>query len=425
MGEAVLERAKALLVADPLACSTGLRAPLKRFALRASPLLPPPSLNAATEGESNNGAGAEAEAEADGAAGAGVVEGEEEAAAEVDVAQVPAYVYASAELPESTAPVLLLVCGAAPGGSAGVWGRALCVNADLEQGAMLGCVARAQARGWSVVVADPNVNYSETKDEKEEKEEEGVESRDKGEAEKGNGKGKQSVSKDGSKPPAPLAPPARPLLAGSESPHRHLATLYKALLASCPARQVLIVAHSYGASSTVAMLKQLDETQLGRIGAVVFTDAYGMPSWLQEAAPDDDDSDNDDAMETTNEGGAASGHATVAKTAAAAVAGAAAGLTSELARWKTLAPHAFAPPSPAVLACLRQCGRNYVACRLPAGTPLAPSYHGTPALSAGHESHPATTHAATAHFFDFLDAAAAGHAPAANDALRESCPTER
>ena len=402
VGEAVLERTKALLVADPIACATGLRAPLKRFALRAqlSPP-PPPSFNTAAmevdrvEAQDGAAEGGEAGAAEVGAAGAAAQAG------------APAYVYASADLHESSAPVLLLVCGAAPGGSAGVWGRALCVNADLEQGAMLGSVARAQARGWSVAVADPNVNYADFSDGEQGKREEGL-----GTSSGSSGGSSEATDTGSSTPPVPT------LIAGSESPHCHLATLYDALLASCPARQVLIVAHSYGASSTVAMLKQLDEHQLARIGAVVFTDAFGDPSWLQEQAPADMENDDNDEGD-----GAGTVEGARTKTAAA-VAGAAAGLTSELARWKVLAPHAFAPPSPAVLACLRQCGRNYVASALPAGTPLAANYHGTPALSAGHESHPATTHAATAHFFDFLDAAAAGNALAANDALRESCPTE-
>ena len=34
------------------------------------------------------------------------------------------------------APIIFLVCGSFPGGSAGVWGRSLCVNATLREGGM-------------------------------------------------------------------------------------------------------------------------------------------------------------------------------------------------------------------------------------------------------------------------------------------------
>jgi hypothetical protein len=43
-------------------------------------------------------------------------------------AELAATVYASRGLRTSTKPLLVLVCGSAPGGAAGVWGRSLCIN---------------------------------------------------------------------------------------------------------------------------------------------------------------------------------------------------------------------------------------------------------------------------------------------------------
>ena len=59
----------------------------------------------------------------------------------------PATAYASPGLGDHTGPVCLLVCGSAPGGDAGVWGRSLCINASTAQGAMFDYVLKARALG--------------------------------------------------------------------------------------------------------------------------------------------------------------------------------------------------------------------------------------------------------------------------------------
>ena len=57
------------------------------------------------------------------------------------------------------APIIFLVCGSFPGGSAGVWGRSLCVNATLREGGMFDYIERCRNElGANVVVADPNVS---------------------------------------------------------------------------------------------------------------------------------------------------------------------------------------------------------------------------------------------------------------------------
>jgi len=46
----------------------------------------------------------------------------------------PAVAFASPGWQEHTGPVLMLVCGSAPGGTAGVWGRSLCINTSTQEG---------------------------------------------------------------------------------------------------------------------------------------------------------------------------------------------------------------------------------------------------------------------------------------------------
>ncbi len=114
---------------------------------------------------------------------------------EVTTDLAPASCWASSGWREHTGPTLLLVCGNTPGGEAGVWGRALCVNHTTLQGAMFDYIARARARKWAVVVADPHTDAA---------------------------------------------------------PHLHLTRLMQGPLAS--KERLLVVAHSYGAPCTLGMV---------------------------------------------------------------------------------------------------------------------------------------------------------------------------
>eukprot|EP00755_Sulcionema_specki_P028304 Sspe_Gene.89599::Locus_61344_Transcript_1_1_Confidence_1.000_Length_1539::g.89599::m.89599 len=152
-------------------------------------------------------------------------------------------IYASPGLSTHKGPVVVLVCGSAPGGAAGVWGRSICINHTLRDGAMFEYIAKAKERGWGVVVTNPGVNEI-----------------------------------DGA--PVP----------GSECPHRHFAAVWKEVIAPAPASSVLIVAHSYGGPGTVYLLKTLGEER-NRIAAVAFTDAGAFDhagTLLQEDIPSEE-----------------------------------------------------------------------------------------------------------------------------------------
>lgn len=250
-------------------------------------------------------------------------------------------VYASPGLEGHRGPLLLLVCGAPPGGGAGVWGRSLCINASLREGSMFDYVFRAQECGWAVLVANPNVSEV-------------------------NG--------------VPVA--------GSECPHLHLQTLWEAYVGPSAAACVLVVAHSYGGPAVVNLLKSSSEA-CGRVRAIALTDgmAFKPGSMLHEVVP---------AAEPTQDGAAER-------------------LRARLRGYAELAPAAFAPASPAVCARLAEVGRNFVASQLPLGTRAAEDREGMPAISAGHESHPSTTHAATEEVFAFLQRAADCTTGAVND----------
>lgn len=152
-------------------------------------------------------------------------------------------VYASSNFEGNASPLLLLVCGSAPGGAAGIWGRSLCINSSLEEGAMFEFIFRAEALGWSVLVANPNINEINY---------------------------------------TPVT--------GSQCPHQHLVTLWQSYIQPSAASRVLVVAHSYGAPNVVHLLKT-EPHSLQRISAIAFTDggAFGPGALLQEAVPSSED----------------------------------------------------------------------------------------------------------------------------------------
>ena len=152
------------------------------------------------------------------------------------------------------------------------------------------------------------------------------------------------------------------IVAGSETPHRHLSTLYSRAIHKDETRPIAIVAHSYGASAVAFLFKDKPQCR-ERIKAVALTDGcalYG--SILKEAVPP-------------------SGSA-------------------RLEHNKKYAPAAFEDDSEASAA-YAAVARNFVSSSEPAGTPL-PGRGPFESVSAGHTSHPATTHAATEEVFAFL-----------------------
>jgi hypothetical protein len=120
----------------------------------------------------------------------------------------------------------------------GVWGCALCINKDLDQGTMLPYLRTAAEQGYGVLVLNPNENGTY----------------------------------------------GRPIR-GSETPQRHVAYAWKAVVQGrcLPGAVIDVVAHSNGGMCLIDFLSCADEesdTQAlstdaaARIRRVVFTDSY-------------------------------------------------------------------------------------------------------------------------------------------------------
>ena len=243
--------------------------------------------------------------------------------------------------------VLLLVCGSAPGGSAGVWARSLCMNASTASGAMFEYIAEAQSRGWAVVVADPHGD--------------------------------------------------------EESSHRHMSRLWKALLAPQPLQRLLVVAHSYGAALTMGLLKA-EPAAAARLAALALTD--GMV-WRAEEGWSGDGLLHETVPSARElEAAFAARRGTAAEDSLAAKEALQA-FRAKLARSAKLVPAAFEPPTAALERCVAAVGRNWVASDLPPGSRIRGARGAVPtAVSAGHRAHPNTTHAARDDVFAFLSRAA-------------------
>mmetsp|Transcript_50841 Transcript_50841/g.118087 ORF Transcript_50841/g.118087 Transcript_50841/m.118087 type:complete len:285 (-) Transcript_50841:125-979(-) len=127
---------------------------------------------------------------------------------------------------ESAAKLLLLIQGSGRV-RVGVWGCALCINKDLDQGTMLPYLREATNRGYGVIVLNPNVNEV-----------------------------------DGE--PIP----------GSDTPEGHVGYVWQQLVEACNAEVIVdVVAHSNGGRALLYFLADVPAASR-RIHRLVLTDSY-------------------------------------------------------------------------------------------------------------------------------------------------------
>eukprot|EP00930_Biecheleria_cincta_P033665 TRINITY_DN23321_c0_g1_i1.p1 TRINITY_DN23321_c0_g1~~TRINITY_DN23321_c0_g1_i1.p1 ORF type:complete len:327 (+),score=50.50 TRINITY_DN23321_c0_g1_i1:98-982(+) len=148
---------------------------------------------------------------------------------------------------ESMQKILLMIQGSGRV-RVGVWGCALCINKDLDQGTMLPYLRTAAEQDYGVIVLNPNENEV-----------------------------------------------AGQPIPGSETGANHLAYVWKHIIASrcSPTAMVDIVAHSNGGRVLLDFLagnsgkdKLLAEEAFGRIRRVVFTDSYHSPDQVAALGPE-------------------------------------------------------------------------------------------------------------------------------------------
>jgi hypothetical protein len=142
----------------------------------------------------------------------------------------------------ATNPRLIVIVLGAGHVELGQWARSLCINQSLAMGSLLPFVREAiKKRGCSVLLTNPNINT--------------------------------------------WANPVTRKLAyipGNRDPEAHLYYLYKNFIADSEAKEISIIAHSFGGTSTMSLLSREDavedllgdaKVEGGRLKSVTFTDS--------------------------------------------------------------------------------------------------------------------------------------------------------
>mmetsp|Transcript_29758 Transcript_29758/g.33186 ORF Transcript_29758/g.33186 Transcript_29758/m.33186 type:complete len:398 (+) Transcript_29758:81-1274(+) len=134
-----------------------------------------------------------------------------------------------------TADKLLLLIQGLGQVRAGQWARSLCINEDLSKGSILPYLVEARSRGYAIIVFNPNKNEGRVKN--------------------------RMVQ-----------------IRHNKSPENHACYVYDKFVASSKAKDVVIIAHSYGGIATLNLLYQKDEL-LSRLRCVALTDSVHPRLW--------------------------------------------------------------------------------------------------------------------------------------------------
>ncbi|PKY17966.1 hypothetical protein RhiirB3_468274, partial [Rhizophagus irregularis] len=116
----------------------------------------------------------------------------------------------------------------------GQWARQVIINDSLELGTMFPYIRKAQELKWGIVIFNPNENYG-------------------------------SIMKDGEVRDRRIF--------GSESPQNHCLYVWDKFVTNARAKEILIVAHSYGGICTSYLLDQYADDFYKRVKGIALTDS--------------------------------------------------------------------------------------------------------------------------------------------------------
>eukprot|EP00741_Cyanophora_paradoxa_P008169 tig00001265_g7906.t1 len=142
-------------------------------------------------------------------------------------------IFVSGDL-ETNAAKLLFIQQGTGAVRAGQWARALCINDSLKTGTIFPYIEQAVAQGYSLVITNPNLNRA----------------------------------------PSASDPKGAPKkIRGSEKAEAHTLYVWDHIVSKSPARDVYLVAHSYGGICTVALLSERTDQVKERVRAIALTDS--------------------------------------------------------------------------------------------------------------------------------------------------------
>ncbi|XP_023226430.1 protein FAM172A-like [Centruroides sculpturatus] len=207
------------------------------------------------------------------------------------------FVFMSNDVVKNQDKLLVLIHGSGVV-RAGQWARRLIINDCLDSGTQLPFIKRAQGLGFSVVVLNTNDNYKEINNQK-------------------------------------------VYIRGSENSDNHALYVWKNIIQKTPAKNIAIIAHSYGGVVTMNLLNMLGESFQNRVFAIALTDSVHSLSHQK--------------------------------------------VNSQAIQW------------------LQKVARNWVSSSQPLDTPLRTDQYEVPCVSAGDKRHEMTSWSSFASIFEFLD----------------------
>uniref|UniRef100_A0A669DUT3 ARB2 cotranscriptional regulator A n=1 Tax=Oreochromis niloticus TaxID=8128 RepID=A0A669DUT3_ORENI len=194
------------------------------------------------------------------------------------------FIYLSPDALSNPSKLLVLIQGSGVV-RAGQWARRLIINQDLNSGTQIPFIERAMQEGYGVMVLNPNENYlevekstksplpspTETSDEPAEKRERKDDK---------EGKKKKEFYEKYRNPQRETETERIPIRENGSS-EEHVLYVWDHFVSRAAAKNVFIMAHSYGGLSFVELMNQRESEVKNKVCAVALTDsAHNI--WLQE-----------------------------------------------------------------------------------------------------------------------------------------------
>lgn len=199
------------------------------------------------------------------------------------------FIYVTDDAMSNPSKLLVLIQGSGVV-RAGQWARRLIINQDLNSGTQIPFITRAIEEGYGVMVLNPNENYREIEKPEsspsplgshDEPLDEPAEKRERKDDKEGNSKKKEFYEKY--RNPQKEADTERIPIRENGSSEEHVLYVWDHFMSKAAAKNVFIIAHSYGGLSFVELMNQREQELKSKVCAVALTDsAHNI--WLQETS---------------------------------------------------------------------------------------------------------------------------------------------
>uniref|UniRef100_A0A4W4FY32 Arb2 domain-containing protein n=1 Tax=Electrophorus electricus TaxID=8005 RepID=A0A4W4FY32_ELEEL len=206
------------------------------------------------------------------------------------------FMYMSEDALSNPSRLLILIQGSGVV-RAGQWARRLIINNDLDSGTQIPFITRAIEEGYGVVVLNPNDNFLEVEKAEEPGGGEAAPDGSDEPAEKRERKEERESKRrtdfyEKYRNPQKEKETDRIPIRGNSSPEEHTLYVWDHFISTSLAKNIFVVAHSYGGLSFLDLMIQREEEVKSRVRAVAMTDSVhnvwhqnanrSIQGWLKE-----------------------------------------------------------------------------------------------------------------------------------------------